>query len=213
MFERFNERAQQVVELAEEEAQRLKHNFIGTEHLLLGLLRQDEGVAADVLRELNVSLVQARTEVERVVGRGDELSAERIPFTSRAMKVCELALREALSLGHNFVGTEHLLLGLVREKEGVAARMLERAFEADAEKVRNAVLVVLNRESVDAWPRSSPASLQHEVESALALFAASLEDLEQEGTPPPPELVDHWCAELDRLRTRIKPLGETAGQT
>jgi ATP-dependent Clp protease ATP-binding subunit ClpC len=139
MFERFTERARQVVVLAQEEARTLGHNFIGTEHLLLGLLREEEGLAARVLESLDITLEEVRAQVARIVG-SDEVSASgQIPFTPRAKKVLELALREALALGHNYIGTEHVLLGLARENEGVAARIL-LDFDADGEKIRTAVL-------------------------------------------------------------------------
>ena len=121
MFERFTERARQVVVLAQEEARTLKHNYIGTEHILLGLLREEEGLAARVLESLDITVEEVRAQVARIVGQGDEVTTGQIPFTPRAKKVLELALREALSLGHNYIGTEHILLGLVRENEGVAA--------------------------------------------------------------------------------------------
>ena len=124
MFERFTERARQVVVLAQEEARALKHNYIGTEHLLLGLLREEEGVAARVLDSSAISTEEVRAAVVRIVGTGEEVATGQIPFTPRAKKVLELALREALSLGHNYIGTEHILLGLIREDEGVAARIL-----------------------------------------------------------------------------------------
>ena len=124
MFERFTERARQVIVLAQEEARALRHNYIGTEHLLLGLMREADGVAARVLGSLEVSLDEVRGDVGRIVGEGDSESQGQLPFTPRAKKVLELALREALSLGHNYIGTEHVLLGLVRESEGVAARIL-----------------------------------------------------------------------------------------
>src|SRR5436309_2690315 len=124
MFERFTERARQVVVLAQEEARTLKHNYIGTEHILLGLLREEEGLAARVLESLDITVERVRAQVVRIVGSGEEVTSGQIPFTPRAKKVLELALREALSLGHNYIGTEHILLGLVRENEGVAARIL-----------------------------------------------------------------------------------------
>ena len=137
MFERFTERARQVVVLAQDEARTLKHNYIGTEHILLGLLREEEGLAARVLDSLDITVEEVRAQVARIIGQGDEVDrCEQIPFTPRAKKVLELALREALSLGHNYIGTEHILLGLVRENEGVGARIL-LDFDADAEKIRN----------------------------------------------------------------------------
>ena len=119
MFERFTERARQVVVLAQDEARTLKHNEIGTEHILLGLLREEDGLAARVLESLGVTLEEVRAQVARIVRQGDEVVAGQIAFAPRARKVLELALREALSLGHDYVATEHILLGLVRENEGI----------------------------------------------------------------------------------------------
>jgi len=143
VFERFTERARQVVVLAQEEARTLKHNYIGTEHILLGLLREEEGLAARVLESLDITVERVRAQVVRIVGSGEEVTSGQIPFTPRAKKVLELALREALSLGHNYIGTEHILLGLVRENEGVAARIL-LDFDADSEKIRNEVIRMLS---------------------------------------------------------------------
>jgi ATP-dependent Clp protease ATP-binding subunit ClpC len=143
LFERFTERARQVVVLAQEEARTLKHNYIGTEHILLGLLREEEGLAARVLESLDITTERVRSQVVRIVGSGEEVTSGQIPFTPRAKKVLELALREALSLGHNYIGTEHILLGLVRENEGVAARIL-LDFDADSDKIRNEVIRMLS---------------------------------------------------------------------
>ena len=143
MFERFTERARQVVVLAQEEARTLKHNYIGTEHILLGLLREEEGLAARVLEGLEITVEDVRAQVIRIVGSGEEVTSGQIPFTPRAKKVLELALREALSLGNNYIGTEHILLGLVRENEGVAARILAD-FDADSEKIRNEIIRMLS---------------------------------------------------------------------
>jgi ATP-dependent Clp protease ATP-binding subunit ClpC len=143
VFERFTERAREVVVLAQDEARALKHNYIGTEHLLLGLLREEEGLAARVLESLDITIEEVRAQVERLVGRGDEVTSGQIPFTPRAKKVLELSLREAMSLGHNYIGTEHILLGVVRENQGVAARILLE-FDVDAEMVRNALLRMLS---------------------------------------------------------------------
>jgi hypothetical protein len=142
MFERFSERARQVVVLAQEEARALKHNYIGTEHILLGLLAEKDGLAARVLESLDITVERVREQVVRIVGSAEEVTSGQIPFTPRAKKVLELALREALSLGHNYIGTEHILLGLVRENEGVAARIL-LDFDADSEKIRNEVIRLL----------------------------------------------------------------------
>jgi ATP-dependent Clp protease ATP-binding subunit ClpC len=144
VFERFTERAKQVVVLAQDEARALRHNYIGTEHILLGLLREEEGLAARVLESLDITVEEVRAQVARIIGRGDEpIVSGQIPFTPRAKKVLELSLREALSLKHNYIGTEHILLGLVRENEGVAARIL-LDFDADAEKIRNEIMRVLS---------------------------------------------------------------------
>src|ERR687888_493861 len=135
MFERFTGRARMVVVLAQDEARVFKHNYIGTEHLLLGVLREEEGVGARVLESLDITVEEVRAQVARIIGQGDEVTTGQIPFTPRAKKVLELSLREALSIGHNYIGTEHILLGLARENEGVAARIL-LDFDADAERVR-----------------------------------------------------------------------------
>ncbi len=142
MFERFTERARKVVVLAQEEARHFNHNYIGTEHLLLGLLREDEGVAAKALTSLNVTLDDVRDQVESIVGYGEENTGGQAPFTPRSKKVLELALREALQLGHNYIGTEHILLGLVRESEGVAARVLAN-LDVDSDRVRRKVVELL----------------------------------------------------------------------
>jgi hypothetical protein len=124
MFERFTDRARRVVVLAQEEAMRLDHNYIGTEHLLLGLLREEQGVAAVALAAVGVELEAVRARLEEAVGRGTEPQSGHIPFTPRAKKVLELSLREALQLGHNYIGTEHILLGLIREGNGLAAQFI-----------------------------------------------------------------------------------------
>jgi hypothetical protein len=141
-FERFTRRARQVVLLAEEESRELKHDYIGTEHILLGLLRVEDGLAAQALASLGISLEEARREVVRIIGRGSGAQSDRAPFTPRAKKVLELALREALDLKHNYIGTEHILLGLARENEGVASQIL-LDLGADAETIRAAILRML----------------------------------------------------------------------
>ena len=135
MFERFTEKAIKVIMLAQEEARRLGHNFVGTEQILLGLIGEGTGVAAKVLKSMGVNLKDARVEVEKIIGRGSGFVAVEIPFTPRAKRVLELSLEEARQLGHNYIGTEHLLLGLIREGEGVAARVLEN-LGVDLAKVR-----------------------------------------------------------------------------
>jgi ATP-dependent Clp protease ATP-binding subunit ClpC len=154
VFERFTDRARQVIVLAQDEARGLKHNYLGTEHILLGLLREEEGLAARVLDSLDITVEEVRPQVARIVGQGDEATAGQIPFAPRAKKVLELAQREALSLGHTYIGTEHILLGLVRENEGTAARIL-LDFDADAEKIRNDIIRMLSgpgpREQLITW--------------------------------------------------------------
>jgi Clp amino terminal domain, pathogenicity island component/UvrB/uvrC motif len=166
-----------VVVLGQDEARHFKHNYIGTEHLLLGLLREEEGLAGRVLESLDVTLEDVRAQVARIVGHGDEVKTGQIPFTPRAKKVLELALRESVSLGHNHIGTEHILLGIVRENEGVASRIL-LDLGADAEKVRNEVIRCLS--GPGRFPRPIP-------------------------TPVPPELVDlppQLQAEIMRVRRK-----------
>ena len=124
MFERFTDRARRVVVLAQEEARMLDHNHIGTEHILLGLIREGGGVAAKALESLGISLEAVRQQVGEIAGQGQQAPSGHIPFTPRAKKVLELSLREALQLGHNYIGTEHILLGLIREGDGVAAQVL-----------------------------------------------------------------------------------------
>jgi ATP-dependent Clp protease ATP-binding subunit ClpC len=142
MFERFTENARQVVVLAQDEARTLKHNYIGTEHLLLGLARQKDTVAQGALGSLGIALEEVRIEVGRIVGEGERPAFGQIPFTPRAKKVLELSLREAVALGHNYIGPEHILLGLVREDEGVATRILLHA-GAQPETIRHAVFRIL----------------------------------------------------------------------
>jgi ATP-dependent Clp protease ATP-binding subunit ClpA len=145
MFERFTDRARRVVVLAQEEARMLNHNYIGTEHILLGLIHEGEGVAAKALTSLGISLEAVRQQVEEIIGRGQEALSGHIPFTPRAKKVLELSLREALQLGHNYIGTEHILLGLIREGEGVAAQVLVR-LGADLNRVRQQVVHLVHSE-------------------------------------------------------------------
>jgi ATP-dependent Clp protease ATP-binding subunit ClpC len=142
VFERFTDRARQVVVLAQEEARMLNHNYIGTEHLLLGLVHEGEGVAAKALESLGISLEAVRQQIEEIIGQGQQAPAGHIPFTPRAKKVMELAGREATDLGHNYIGTEHLLLGLIREGEGVAAQVLVK-LGADLAGVRQQVIHLL----------------------------------------------------------------------
>ncbi|CAB4844304.1 unannotated protein [freshwater metagenome] len=143
MFERFTDRARRVVVLAQEEARMLNHNYIGTEHILLGLIHEGEGVAAKAMESLGISLEAVRSQVEEIIGQGQQAPSGHIPFTPRAKKVLELSLREALQLGHNYIGTEHILLGLIREGEGVAAQVLIK-LGADLARVRQQVIQLLS---------------------------------------------------------------------
>lgn len=143
MFERFTDRARRVVVLAQEEARLLNHNYIGTEHILLGLLNEGEGIAAQALESLDIDLASVRDEVVKIIGQGQQSPSGHIPFTPRAKKVLELSLREALQLGHNYIGTEHILLGLIREGEGVAAQVLQQ-LGAELQKVRQTVIQLLS---------------------------------------------------------------------
>ena len=184
MFERFTERARQVVVLAQEEARALKHNYIGTEHLLLGLLREEEGVAARVLDGLEVSVEEVRAAVVRIVGSGEESPQGQIPFTPRAKKVLELALREALSLGHNYIGTEHILLGLVREDEGVAARIL-LDLDAEPEKIRGEVMRALSGPGRRSPQGAGAGAEGKRAAKVLDQFGRNLTKLAEEGKLDP----------------------------
>ncbi len=210
MFERFTERARQVVVLAQDEARALKHNYIGTEHILLGLLREEEGLAARVLESLDITVEEVRAQVARIVGQGDEVTTGQIPFTPRAKKVLELALREALSLGHNYIGTEHILLGLVRENEGVAARIL-LDFDADAEKIRNEIIRMLSGPGrrQGGSGAGGPAGEKSKSSKLLDQFGRNLTKQSQEGKLDP---VVGRQTEIERLmqilsrRTKNNPV-------
>src|SRR5215831_14883066 len=151
MFERFTDRARRVMVLAQEEARMLDHAHIGTEHLLLGLIHEGEGVAARALESLNISLSAVRQEVEEIIGRGKQPPSGHIPFTPRAKNVLELSLRESNQLGHNYIGTEHILLGLLREGEGVAAQVLVK-MGTDLDRVRQKVIELLHDPSEERPP-------------------------------------------------------------
>jgi ATP-dependent Clp protease ATP-binding subunit ClpC len=144
MFERFTDRARRVVVLAQEEARTLNHSYIGTEHILLGLTREGEGVAVKALESLGISLEAVRQQVEEIIGQGQQAPSGHIPFTPRAKKVLGLSLRESVQLDHNYIGTEHILLGLIREGEGVAAQVLVK-LGADLSRVRQHVIELLEQ--------------------------------------------------------------------
>ena len=175
VFERFTDRARRVVVLAQEEARMLDHNYIGTEHILLGLIGEGEGVAAKALESLGISLEAVRQQVEEIIGRGQQAPPGHIAFTPRAKKVLELALREAQQLGHNYVGTEHILLGLIREGEGVAAQVLVK-LGADLERVRQQVIQLLHghqgKQPADEGRRRGKRARARLMDDALARIEA-----------------------------------------
>ncbi|MBO6972053.1 MAG: ATP-dependent Clp protease ATP-binding subunit [Prochlorococcus marinus CUG1431] len=206
MFERFTEKAIKVIMLAQEEARRLGHNFVGTEQILLGLIGEGTGVAAKVLKSLGVNLKDSRIEVEKIIGRGSGFVAVEIPFTPRAKRVLELSLEEARQLGHNYIGTEHLLLGLIREGEGVAARVLEN-LSIDLTKVRTQVIRMLGETAeVGSGANSSKSNLKT---ATLDEFGTNLTKLASESKLDP---VVGRHAEIDRVvqilgrRTKNNPV-------
>ena len=203
MFERFTDRARRVVVLAQEEARMLDHNYVGTEHILLGLIHEGEGVAAKALESLGISLEAVRQQVEEIIGRGQQAPSGHIPFTPRAKKVLELSLREALQLGHNYIGTEHILLGLIREGEGVAAQVLVR-LGADLNRVREQTVLVLRA---------------HKARSERSGLGESAEEEEAEAVIPRRAVGrEFWLTEIqdtlekitDRLTAIERHLGMTA---
>ena len=158
MFERFTDRARNVVVLAQQEARLLKHNYIGTEHILLGLARESDGLAAKALDALGIGLEAVREQVVEIVGQGQKSPSGHIPFTPRAKKVLELSLREALQFGHNYIGTEHILLGLIREGEGVAAQVLVK-LGGDLSAIRQQVIRLLKENTTtDELPPAAQAA-------------------------------------------------------
>jgi ATP-dependent Clp protease ATP-binding subunit ClpC len=183
MFERFTEKAIKVIMLAQEEARRLGHNFVGTEQILLGLIGEGTGVAAKVLKSMGVNLKDARIEVEKIIGRGSGFVAVEIPFTPRAKRVLELSLEEARQLGHNYIGTEHLLLGLIREGEGVAARVLEN-LGVDLSKVRTQVIRMLGETSETATAGAGARSGSNKTPT-LDEFGSNLTQLAIDGKLDP----------------------------
>ncbi len=205
MFERFTDRARRVVVLAQEEARMLNHNYIGTEHILLGLIHEGEGVAAKALESLGISLEAVRQQVEEIIGQGQQAPSGHIPFTPRAKKVLELSLREALQLGHNYIGTEHILLGLIREGEGVAAQVLAR-LGADLNRVRQQVIQLLHgyqgkepeTEHARPWAGPRERRLLSEVRARVSAFETRLSAIEQRvGTGPATGDLDE---QIERVR-------------
>jgi ATP-dependent Clp protease ATP-binding subunit ClpC len=185
MFERFTDRARRVVVLAQEEARMLNHNYIGTEHILLGLIHEGEGVAAKALEALGISLEGVRAQVEEIIGQGQQAPSGHIPFTPRAKKVLELSLREALQLGHNYIGTEHILLGLIREGEGVAAQVLVK-LGADLNRVRQQVIQLLSGyQGKETAASGGPAEGTPSTSLVLDQFGRNLTQAAREGKLDP----------------------------
>jgi ATP-dependent Clp protease ATP-binding subunit ClpC len=185
MFERFTDRARRVVVLAQEEARMLNHNYIGTEHILLGLIHEGEGVAAKALESMGISLDAVRAQVEEIIGQGQQAPSGHIPFTPRAKKVLELSLREALQLGHNYIGTEHILLGLIREGEGVAAQVLVK-LGADLNRVRSTVIQLLSGyQGKEAVSQGGPAEGTASTSTILDQFGRNLTVAAREGKLDP----------------------------
>lgn len=178
MFERFTEKAIKVIMLAQEEARRLGHNFVGTEQILLGLIGEGTGIAAKVLKSLGINLKESRVEVEKVIGRGSGFVAVEIPFTPRAKRVLELSLEEARQLGHSYIGSEHLLLGLLREGEGVAARVLEN-LGADPSNIRTQVVRMVGENRDDDRAVVGPGSSNNKTPT-LEEYGTNLTKLAEE---------------------------------
>ncbi len=183
MFQRFTDRARRVVVLAQEEARMLGHNYIGTEHILLGLIHEGDGVAAKALTAMGIGLEATRQQVESIIGRGQGAPTGHIPFTPRAKKVLELSLREALQLGHDYIGTEHILLGLIREGDGVAAQVLA-GFGADLNRVRQQVVQLLHGVPGAGFAPGGPDDLRERLTSIatrLAVIERRLTEMAAEG--------------------------------
>ena len=204
MFERFTDRARRVVVLAQEEARMLNHNYIGTEHILLGLIHEGEGVAAKALESLGISLEAVRQQVEEIIGQGQQAPSGHIPFTPRAKKVLELSLRESRQLGHDYIGTEHILLGLIREGEGVAAQVLVK-LGADLNRVRQQVIQLLHVHPGEEPPPPAAASrergLPPEIADRLNAIGSRLSAAEQRtGTGPDTSELDQQIEQVLRDR-------------
>jgi len=200
MFERFTDRARRVVVLAQEEARMLDHGYIGTEHLLLGLIHEGEGVAAKTLEAMGISLDAVRQQVETTIGRGEEAPSGHIPFTPRAKRVLELSLRESGQLGHNYIGTEHILLGLIREGEGVAAQVLVK-LGADPNRVRQLVVQLLHGHGAEdrPKPRGMRAGVIEDVLARLDSMDGRLAAIERRvGMGPDVHDLDQEVAQLRR---------------
>ena len=199
MFERFTDRARRVVVLAQEEARMLNHNYIGTEHILLGLIHEGEGVAAKALESLGISLEAVRQQVEEIIGQGQQAPSGHIPFTPRAKKVLELSLREALQLGHNYIGTEHILLGLIREGKGVAAQVLVK-LGGNLDRVRQQV-IALEQEN-PTTEELPPAARRRTVRTQASAAAEAFAHTERENAAQAAKL-DEILSRLDSISSRL----------
>jgi ATP-dependent Clp protease ATP-binding subunit ClpA len=195
VFERFTDRARRVVVLAQEEARMLNHNYIGTEHILLGLIHEGEGVAAKALESLGISLEAVRSQVEEIIGQGQAAPTGHIPFTPRAKKVLELSLPEALQLGHDYIGTEHILLGLIREGQGVAAQVLQQ-HGADLNRARQEVINLLGVSDYLGQKAKSPPPFIRDFDEKIAQAVAGKDAAIDEGEF---ERAVHFRAEERRL--------------
>ena len=204
MFERFTDRARRVVVLAQEEARMLNHNYIGTEHILLALIHEGEGVAAKALTALGISLAATRQAVEDIIGRGMQAPSGHIPFTPRSKKVLELSLREALQLGSDYIGTEHILLGLIREGDGVAAQVLVSS-GVDLNRARQQVIQLLHGPREPDAPLSAAVSAPPLSVSAPPPFSAS-------APPTDDDLVGRLASFAARLSTIELRLRESGGR-
>ena len=199
MFERFTERARRVLVLAQEEARLLNHNYIGTEHILLGLIREGQGVASRALESLGISLEAVRPQVEQIIGRGQQAPSGHIPFTPRAKKVLELSLREAHQLGHNYIGTEHILLGLIREGSGVAAQVLV-TLGADLNRTRQQVVQLLHGHQGQDVTNEDPAVPGDALTRAGSLDGRLAAIERWVGLRPDPDDLDDPDQEIARVR-------------
>ena len=208
MFERFTDRARRVVVLARDEARTLNHNYIGTEHILLGLIHEGEGVAAKALHAVDISMAEVRYEVEEIIGRGHAPPAGHIPFTPHAKKVLELSLREAFQLGHNYIGTEHILLGLIREGEGVAAQVLQK-MGADLDPIRRQIVQLL--QGLPARRLLSPG--EHEQLEQLGFSRDQPSDPIEEDLPGAAERLIERGRRFRALAQRILAATESEGDS
>jgi ATP-dependent Clp protease ATP-binding subunit ClpA len=228
-FDKFTERARRALSLAQEEAQRFQHNYIGTEHLLLGLVREGEGVAAKVLSNMGVELYRVRNAVEFIIGRGDRIVLGEVGLTPRAKKVIELAVDEARHLNHHYIGTEHLLLGLVREGSGIAAGVLE-SLGVNLEKVRNQTIYVLSQSGATQTMETAAISTPSQTEAVKKVLSLAQEEsqfyqhdyvgtehlllgLVREGDEVAAKVLSKLGAELEKVRSAVEFIAKRGEHT